>query len=664
MPPAGGLRTQADEAVSVPAEPPLPPGCGLAMQPRQTAPEGRLIAADQVQPGKQQQRRVTGCRKQFQGFRHHQIRWISHGMQSGQAPLFGLKHVGFALFGKQMPTITEGQLPGLLTATSAQCLTGGQMGALQKGPGAVKSGSKSVQHPQVRSLRCQHARMKADQDVIVIGGGIAGLTAGALLAREGLAVTLLEAHHQLGGCAGTFRRGPYTFDVGATQVAGFEPGGSHARIFRHLDLPLPDAQQLDPGCVVDLADGSAPIPIWHDPERWQRERRLQFPGSERFWALCAWLHRSNWAFADQHPVLPVRTGWDLQRTLQAVGLGTLATAPFALLSVSDLLQLCDCADNTRLRRFLDLQLRLYSQEPAERTAALYGATVLQMVQAPLGLWHLEGSMQVLSDLLGRAMTRDGGRLELRQRVTRLEPCRDGGWTVTSEAAGGRSVSWQTQDVICSLPPQCLPKLMPATAHRRSRLPAGYRRRIRDLEAPSGALVLYGAVDRRHLPLDCPAHLQRDGDDPGSLFVSISRDGDGRAPRGQATVIASVFTDPRQWADLPEPEHQTRKTATLAAMRRTLDAWLGLPDEAWLHLELSTPRAFAHWTGRPQGIVGGLGQHPTRFGPFGLASRTPLPGLWLCGDSIYPGEGTAGVSLSALMACQQLMAMRGTTLRVA
>ena len=100
------------------------------------------------------------------------------------------------------------------------------------------------------------------------------------------------------------------------------------------------------------------------------------------------------------------------------------------------------------------------------------------------------------------------------------------------------------------------------------------------------------------------------------------------------------------------------------MRRTLDAWLGLPDEAWLHLELSTPRAFAHWTGRPQGIVGGLGQHPTRFGPFGLASRTPLPGLWLCGDSIYPGEGTAGVSLSALMACQQLMAMRGTTLRVA
>jgi phytoene dehydrogenase-like protein len=93
----------------------------------------------------------------------------------------------------------------------------------------------------------------------------------------------------------------------------------------------------------------------------------------------------------------------------------------------------------------------------------------------------------------------------------------------------------------------------------------------------------------------------------------------------------------------------------------LKATLGIPAEAWLHGELATPRAFAHWCGRPFGYVGGLGQHPSRFGPFGLASRTPLPGVWLCGDSIYPGEGTAGVSLSALMACRQLLQARGQTL---
>lgn len=61
----------------------------------------------------------------------------------------------------------------------------------------------------------------------VVGAGIAGLTAASLLARQGLRVELLEAHHQSGGCAGTFRRGPYVFDVGATQVAGLEAGGIH-----------------------------------------------------------------------------------------------------------------------------------------------------------------------------------------------------------------------------------------------------------------------------------------------------------------------------------------------------------------------------------------------------------------------------------------------------
>ena len=90
-------------------------------------------------------------------------------------------------------------------------------------------------------------------DVAVVGGGIAGLTAAALLAAEGLQVELLEAHSQCGGCAGTFRRGPYTFDAGATQVAGFEPGGIHQRLFQHFGVPLPQARPLDPGCSVQLA---------------------------------------------------------------------------------------------------------------------------------------------------------------------------------------------------------------------------------------------------------------------------------------------------------------------------------------------------------------------------------------------------------------------------
>ena len=498
--------------------------------------------------------------------------------------------------------------------------------------------------------------MEKRLDVVVVGAGIAGLTAAALLAREGLTVELLEAHQQSGGCAGTFRRGPYTFDVGATQVAGLEPGGSHQRLLAHFGLPLPQATPLDPACVVDLADGRPPVRIFRDPARWKAEREQQFPGSGRFWQLCATLHGANWAFASRDPVLPPRSLWDLGKLLPALRPANLASGLLAAASVADLLTLTGCGGDPRLRRFLDLQLRLYSQEPAEGTAALYGATVLAMGQAPLGLSHLQGSMQVLSQQLEQALAAGGGQLRLRHRVSDLErsnePGGGAGWRVR-----GERFERQAADVVLALPVQSLPDLLG------EQLPAGYRQRLAQLPDPSGALVFYGAVERALLPANCPAHLQLDWADPGSLFVSVSHEGDGRAPAGLATVIASVFTAAKPWFGLEATAYDQAKAEARSAMQRGLESLLGISPEQWRHAELATPRGFERWTGRPFGFVGGLGQHPSRFGPFGLASRTPLPGLWLCGDSIHPGEGTAAVGLSALMACRQLLEDRGQTLNL-
>ncbi|MDP5123051.1 MAG: C-3',4' desaturase CrtD, partial [Cyanobium sp. MAG_04] len=421
--------------------------------------------------------------------------------------------------------------------------------------------------------------MEKRLDVVVVGAGIAGLTAAALLAREGLTVELLEAHQQSGGCAGTFRRGPYTFDVGATQVAGLEPGGSHQRLLAHFGLPLPQATPLDPACVVDLADGRPPVRIWRDPARWKAEREQQFPGSGRFWQLCATLHGANWAFASRDPVLPPRSLWDLGQLLPALRPANLASGLLAAASVADLLTLTGCGGDPRLRRFLDLQLRLYSQEPAERTAALYGATVLAMGQAPLGLWHLQGSMQVLSQQLEQALAAGGGQLRLRHRVSGLErsnePGGGAGWRVR-----GERFERQAADVVLALPVQSLPALLG------EQLPAGYRQRLAQLPDPSGALVFYGAVERALLPANCPAHLQLDWADPGTLFVSVSHEGDGRAPAGLATVIASVFTAAKPWFGLEATAYDQAKAEARSAMQRGLESLLGISPEQWRHAELA------------------------------------------------------------------------------
>ena len=496
--------------------------------------------------------------------------------------------------------------------------------------------------------------------VVVIGAGVAGLTVAALLAHEGLKVTLLEAQGNAGGCAGSFRRGPYSFDIGATQVAGLEAGGIHDVIFRYLNCPIPDASILNPGCVVDLADGFKPIELFYDPEKWECERKSQFPGTELFWNLCEVLHHSNWMFVSRNPILPVQSSWDLLQLLKAIRPVNLLSGLISKMSITDLLKVCRCYQSKRLREFLDLQLKLYSQESANRTAALYGATVLQMAQAPLGLWHLNGSMQKLSDALTAAFLRDGGELLLRHKVVRISKEKgEGDLYLDIVCEKQNSLILSAPDIICTLPPQCLLGLMSS----KDGLPPDYRQRLELLPKPSGALVFYGALARHTLPPNCCSHMQLASTELGSIFASISVEGDGRAPEGEATVIASIFTDPDDWFPLEKESYEHKKGIVLSQFLRIFSNWLEISPASWLHNEIATPRSFARWTGRPKGIVGGLGQHPSQFGPFGLPSRTPVDGLWIGGDSIYPGEGTAGVSQSSVMIARQVLARKGRELKL-
>jgi len=59
-----------------------------------------------------------------------------------------------------------------------------------------------------------------DYDVVVIGAGNGGLTASATLARKGQKVLLLERHNIPGGCATSFCRGRFEFEIALHQLSG------------------------------------------------------------------------------------------------------------------------------------------------------------------------------------------------------------------------------------------------------------------------------------------------------------------------------------------------------------------------------------------------------------------------------------------------------------
>ncbi len=491
--------------------------------------------------------------------------------------------------------------------------------------------------------------------VAVIGAGIGGLTAAALLARSGYSVLVIDQALVPGGCASTFKRRGFTFDVGATQVAGLEPGGIHHQIFSELGVDPPMATYCDPACAVYLPGESAPIHVWRDPEAWQIERRSHFPGSEPFWNLLAELFGYSWEFQARHPILPPRNGWDIWQLLRAVRPKTLLTLPHTFSTVGQVLRAYDLNQDLRLKTFLDLQLKLYSQVDADETALLYAATALGVSQSPHGLYHLDGSMQVLSDRLVESLQRDQGQLLMQHCVEHVYVSDGHAKAVEIRNQKTHQVWVEPVDhVVANVTVQNLVKLLGDQA------PAGYRQRVEKLPPASGAFVIYLGVTQAAIPPDCPPHLQflyqYDGPigENNSLFVSVSRPHDGRAPAGCATIIASSFTDPGLWWNCTDYEALKQHYIDRAIAR--LGQFFELSEHTLVHLEAATPRTFAHFTARDRGAVGGLGQRVSTFGPFGFANRTPIRGLWLVGDCTHPGEGTAGVSYSALSAVRQIKAM--------
>ena len=492
----------------------------------------------------------------------------------------------------------------------------------------------------------------AKSRVIVVGAGIGGLTAGALLANKGYEVLILDQALVPGGCASTFKRKGFTFDVGATQVAGLEPGGIHHRIFSELEIELPRATPCDPACAVYLPGESTPINVWRNPEKWHEERLRQFPGSEPFWNLLSTLFKASWKFQARDPVLPPRNWWDLLQLTTAVRPDTLVTVPYTLSTVGDALRFTGQGKNKRLRTFLDLQLKLYSQVDAEETALLYAATALSVSQEPQGLFHLQGSMQVLSDRLVESLFINGGKLLMRHTVEhiKVENNRVSAVTIRNQKTGEISTE-RADHVVANVTVQNLMQLLGEKA------PQGYKKRVEKLPASSGAFVIYLGVDESAIPLECPPHLQflYDANGPigenNSLFVSVSRPNDGRAPTGKATIIASSFVNPDRWWD--ENNYDDLKQRFTQEALTKLSKFFYLKPETIIHVEAATPRTFYTFTARDKGIVGGIEQRVPTFGPFRFANRTPINNLWLVGDSTHPGEGTAGVSYSALTVVRQI-----------
>ena len=149
-----------------------------------------------------------------------------------------------------------------------------------------------------------------EKSVIIIGGGLGGLTAACLLCKEGYRVTVLEKHCTAGGGLHTFRRGGMSYETGIHYISGFQPGGVLRKFYTYLGIfDRLKIKPLDPGAfdVICVKEDGSRYPVGVGKERFIGQWGRLFPAEkenirryvEDLYAMADRFYLCNMRFPDE-----------------------------------------------------------------------------------------------------------------------------------------------------------------------------------------------------------------------------------------------------------------------------------------------------------------------------------------------------------------------------
>jgi prolycopene isomerase len=490
------------------------------------------------------------------------------------------------------------------------------------------------------------------RDVVVIGAGIGGLVAGALLARRGFDVLVVEQHTAPGGSASCFSRKGYRFDVGASLFYGLSTGGTTCFLSKVLDeLGESIPTVFDPIQIHYHLPGGAEVRAHFDRERFLDELIAQFPreesGIRRFYGRVD-------AFFSRLNRMPFESIEDVRHLFDVVRRFPLGTVQLGYYSVVDVAGIARrYLRDPSLLAFVDLECYSWALTDASAVPFINGAIVLGDRHHG-GIRYPVGGAQEIAESLVRGLERNGGEIRYRTRVDEIlveagRACGvrlSGGDEIRARRVISNATYWDTfGKLLRSSPIECAKALT----------------RIAPFAEGPSFFSVFAGVREDVVPKDYSAHhivvedWARMREEAGTVFVSMpSLHDPSLAPAGRHVLHSFVSSRKASWPDRGRA-YKDRKRALADSILARLTAIMPGLDTAVEHFEAATPRTNERYLGRPAGTYGLLLRRSWDL-MRKPQNSTPLENLYCVGDSCFPGQGVTAVAASGA-ACARLVEIR-------
>lgn len=491
-----------------------------------------------------------------------------------------------------------------------------------------------------------------DYQVIVIGAGNGGLTAAATLARNGVRVLLLERHNVPGGCATSFCRGRFEFEVALHQLSGIgtpeKPGPLRMTldalgVLDRLELvPMRDLYRVVIPGVVDLTlkpDRAATVAVLQ--ERFPDCRDGIAEWFDLLWRLFgevigAFYFKDPEITREKYPLYHryalETAAAEMERLLPDPVLRTVASVYWTYIGLPP------------------------SRLAMTDMAALYFAYTEFLP------YHLRGGSQALSNALAQTVLDHGGEIRFHCGVRRILVEDDGVAGVETdegEVIPTRLVISNVSKIATyvdlvdpgRVPPAALDELRQARVGPSAfTVYMGLDREAADLGMTESTTFIVGDTDPDRV---YRRMYQREiGPADGMLLTCYNAIDPSFSPPGtcQAAVVTLKYGD--CWRDVPPRDYAAEKYRVAKDMLAAAERAFPALRESIEEMEIATPLTHLRYLGHPQGGIYGFDHHVKDSGLF-VPNRAHIPGLYGAGGW-YGSNGFQPTLMSGVSAARAVM----------